>query len=390
MNKKLWLIAVIVVTAFCMFKLYSLTEEETNIDKESRGIFDSYIECTKYLNNKDSKKIKSEISNIIDNISKLHFNRVYLQVRPFSDSIYKSSIFPSSYTVVENQGDELTVDILDYFIKTAKAKNIEIYAWINPYRISNDTDITKISVNNPAYKWLDTNNVKIIKDRGIFYNPSSQEVINLIVDGVKEIVTNYQVDGIIMDDYFYPDDSIDLVDYKEVENSISLTDYRLSKVNELISSIYKNIKNINPKIQFGISPDGNINNNYEIHYADVKKWLKDDGYIDFIMPQLYYGFNNEAKPYIKTLNEWNSLIKNNTKLIVALSLYKSGSIDNYAKNGKYEWIENDNIIKKQIQVARNLTNCIGYSIFRYDYFFDFADNLNLQGEINNYKNLFEF
>lgn len=390
MNKKLWLIAVIVVTAFCMFKLYSLTEEETDIDKESRGIFVSYIECTKYLNNKDSEKIKTEISNMIDNISKLHFNRVYLQVRPFSDSIYKSSIFPSSYTVVEKQGDELTVDILDYFIKTAKAKNIEIYAWINPYRISNDTDITKISVNNPAYKWLDTNNVKIIKDRGIFYNPSSQEVINLIVEGVKEIVTNYHVDGIIMDDYFYPDDSIDLVDYKEVENSISLTDYRLSKVNELISSIYKNIKNINPKIQFGISPDGNINNNYEIHYADVKKWLKDDGYIDFIMPQLYYGFNNEAKPYIKTLNEWNSLIKNNTKLIVALSLYKSGSIDNYAKNGKYEWIENDNIIKKQIQVARNLTNCIGYSIFRYDYFFDFADNLNLQGEINNYKNLFEF
>ena len=390
MNKKLWLIAVIVVTAFCMFKLYSLTEEETNIDKESRGIFVSYIECTKYLNNKDSKKIKTEISNMIDNISKLHFNRVYLQVRPFSDSIYKSSIFPSSYTVVENQGDELVIDILDYFIKTAKAKNIEIYAWINPYRISNDTDITKISVNNPAYKWLDTNKVKIIKDKGIFYNPSSQEVINLIVEGVKEIVTNYHVDGIIMDDYFYPDDSIDLVDYKEVENSISLTDYRLSKVNELISSIYKNIKNINPKIQFGISPDGNINNNYEIHYADVKKWLKDDGYIDFIMPQLYYGFNNEAKPYIKTLNEWNSLIKNNTKLIVALSLYKSGYIDNYAKNGKYEWIENDNIIKKQIQVARNLTNCIGYSIFRYDYFFNFSDNLNLQGEINNYKKLFEF
>ena len=390
MNKKLWLIAVIVVTAFCMFKLYSLTEEETNIDKESRGIFVSYIECTKYLNNKDSKKIKTEISNMIDNISKLHFNRVYLQVRPFSDSIYKSSIFPSSYTVVENQGDELVIDILDYFIKTAKAKNIEIYAWINPYRISNDTDITKISVNNPAYKWLDTNKVKIIKDKGIFYNPSSQEVINLIVEGVKEIVTNYHVDGIIMDDYFYPDDSIDLVDYKEVENSISLTDYRLSKVNELISSIYKNIKNINPKIQFGISPDGNINNNYEIHYADVKKWLKDDGYIDFIMPQLYYGFNNEAKPYIKTLNEWNSLIKNNTKLIVALSLYKSGYIDNYAKNGKYEWIENDNIIKKQIQVARNLTNCIGYSIFRYDYFFIFSDNLNLQGEINNYKKLFEF
>lgn len=384
--KKIYIIAVIAITAFCMSKLYNMKTKSNPV--ESRGIFISYIECLNHLKNKSEIETKSEINNIIDNVKKYHFNRIYLQVRPFSDSIYNSEIFPSSYTIVSNQGDKPSIDVLAYFISQAKKNNIELYAWINPYRISNDTNTTKLSNTNPAYKWLNTNNVKIIKDKGIFYNPSSEEVINLIIEGVKEIVRNYKIDGILLDDYFYPDDTIDLENYQKVASQISLTDYRLNKVNELVSGIYKSIKEINNKIQFGISPDGNLDNNYNIHYADVKTWLSEDGYIDYIMPQLYYGFNNETRPFIKTLNEWNSLIKNDTKLITALSLYKAGTIDKYAKAGKYEWIENSNIIRKQIQVARNIINYTGYAIFRYDYFININNNINLQQEIGEYEKLF--
>lgn len=384
--KKIYIIAVIVITAFCMSKLYNMKTKSNPV--ESRGIFISYIEYLNHLKNKSEIETKSEINNIIDNVKKHYFNRIYLQVRPFSDSIYNSEIFPSSYTIVSNQGDKPSIDVLAYFISQAKKNNIELYAWINPYRISNDTDTTKLSNTNPAYKWLNTNNVKIIKDKGIFYNPSSEEVINLIIEGVKEIVRNYKIDGILLDDYFYPDDTIDLENYQKVASQISLTDYRLNKVNELVSGIYKSIKEINNKIQFGISPDGNLDNNYNIHYADVKTWLSEEGYIDYIMPQLYYGFNNETRPFIKTLNEWNSLIKNDTKLITALSLYKAGTIDKYAKAGKYEWIENSNIIRKQIQVARNIINYTGYAIFRYDYFININNNTNLQQEIGEYEKLF--
>ncbi len=384
--KKIYIIAVIAITAFCMSKLYNMKTKSNPV--ESRGIFISYIECLNHLKNKSEIETKSEINNIIDNVKKYYFNRIYLQVRPFSDSIYNSEIFPSSYTIVSNQGDKPSIDVLAYFISQAKKNNIELYAWINPYRISNDTDTTKLSNTNPAYKWLNTNNVKIIKDKGIFYNPSSEEVINLIIEGVKEIVRNYKIDGILLDDYFYPDDTIDLENYQKVASQISLTDYRLNKVNELVSGIYKSIKEINNKIQFGISPDGNLDNNYNIHYADVKTWLSEEGYIDYIMPQLYYGFNNETRPFIKTLNEWNSLIKNDTKLITALSLYKAGTIDKYAKAGKYEWIENSNIIRKQIQVARNIINYTGYAIFRYDYFININNNINLQQEIGEYEKLF--
>lgn len=322
------------------------------------------------------------------NSKKNYINRIFLQVRPFSDSIYNSDIFPYSHTISGYQGKSIQFDVLDYFIKRAHKENIKIHAWINPYRISNDTDIAFISKINPAYKWLNTNHIKIIDNKGIYYNPASSEVKKLVTDGVVEIIENYDVDGILFDDYFYPDDTIDLENYKEVENTISLEDFRLSQVNELISNVYKKIKELNPRVLFGISPDGNIDNNYEKHYADVKKWLSDDNYIDYIMPQIYYGFLHQTKPFIETINEWNNLIKNNVELIPVLSLYKSGEIDSYAGSGGNEWVENDNIIKKQIQVSRNLSNYVGFSLFRYDFLVKNNKSVNLQNEIDGFRSLF--
>ena len=386
MKKYISFIAVILVTAFFMKNLYVRNYNKQINETENRGVFISYLEYNKYFKEKDEEEIKKEIEKMISNVKKYNLNTVYLQVRAFSDSIYDSYYFPFTHTISGIQGKDINLDILDYFIKKAKSKDIEIYAWVNPYRISNDTDISLISKSNKAYEWLNTSKVKIIEGKGIYYNPASSEVKELIINGIKEIVENYDVSGIVLDDYFYPDDTIDLEEYEEFENIISLTDFRLSNINELISNIYKTIKEIDKNVQFGISPDANIQNNHSIHYADVKTWLSKDGYVDFIMPQLYYGFFHETKPFIETINDWNDLITNDTILIPALSLYKIGNVDNYAGSGKNEWIENSNIIKKQIQVSRNITAYKGFSFFRYDFLID--DKQNVKNEINSYLTLF--
>lgn len=386
MKKIIIYFAVIFITAFLLF---SINRKNKNYYyNESRGIFLSYIEYLEYFQGKDCNNIKKQIDNIMVELKDNYINRIYLQVRPFSDSIYNSNIFPFSHTISGVQGEDIGLDVLDYFLKVAHKENIEIHAWINPYRISNYTDISFLSEDNPAFHWLKTNHVKIIEGKGIYYNPASSEVKDLIINGVIEIVKKYDVDGILFDDYFYPDNTIDLDNYKEVENTISLTDFRLSQVNELVSNIYKKIKEINSDILFGISPDGNINNNYDDHYADVKKWISEDGYVDYIMPQIYYGFIHESKPFIATINEWNNLIKNKVKLIPALALYKSGESDLYAGSGINEWVEEDDIIKKQIQVSRNMSNYTGFSIFRYDYLIRNQKSVNLQNEIYNFQSLF--
>ena len=386
MKKIIIYFAVIFITAFLLF---SINRKNKNYYyNESRGIFLSYIEYLEYFQGKDCNNIKKQIDNIMVELKDNYINRIYLQVRPFSDSIYNSNIFPFSHTISGVQGEDIGLDVLDYFLKVAHKENIEIHAWINPYRISNYTDISFLSEDNPAFHWLKTNHVKIIEGKGIYYNPASSEVKELIINGVIEIVKKYDVDGILFDDYFYPDNTIDLDNYKEVENTISLTDFRLSQVNELVSNIYKKIKEINSDILFGISPDGNINNNYDDHYADVKKWISEDGYVDYIMPQIYYGFIHESKPFIATINEWNNLIKNKVELIPVLALYKSGEPDLYAGSGINEWVEEDDIIKKQIQVSRNMSNYIGFSIFRYDYLIRNQKSVNLQNEIYNFQSLF--
>ena len=337
-------------------------------EEETRAIFVSYIELNKYIKGNDYEISKRNIRKIIKNIKSLKCNTIILQVRSASDAIYKSNIYPLSLNIVNTEYDDY-YDVLDYFIKESHKSNVKVIAWINPYRIRTTCDKTTITEKNPAYKYLDTDIVYI--NNGIYYNPSKQETEDLIVKGVEEVL-NYDVDGILFDDYFYPDNNIDKKDYEEyIKNNefIEEKDYRLNIVNKMIKRVYKTCKNKN--IKFGISPDGNIDNNYNKNYADVKSWLKSNEYIDFIMPQIYYGFYNSTRDYIKVTKEWENLIENkDIELYIALAFYKVGMEDKYAKSGFNEWIDNDNIIMREILLSRNLKNYKGFSLFRYENIFN--------------------
>ena len=343
------------------------SNKKKNVDKEFRGIYISYIEINKYLKDTNINDSKNNINNMINNVKSLNCNVIVLQVRPSCDAIYYSKIFPISKYLSSN--GSYPYDVLKYFIKVSHNNGIKVYAWINPYRVSTTSDIDSISEFNPAYRFINTDTLYI--NNGIHFNPSKRDVEDIIVDGVSEVL-KYDIDGVLFDDYFYPSNDIDLNDYNEYiknNNYISLGEYHLNIVNRMIKRVHSICKEKN--VSFGVSPDGNIENNYNKNYVDVKRWLSSDKYVDFIMPQLYYGFNNSSKPYIDTINEWKSLIKNkDIDFYIALAFYKVGEIDNYAKEGKYEWIENNNIIMKEIVYSRNIDYYKGFCLYRYDNIFD--------------------
>ncbi len=353
---------------------------------EERGVFISYIDYG-VLNGKNKREMESIITKMIDNISDFGLNSVILQTSPFSDSIYPSKIYKTSHVVVKKEGDELPLDILKFFIDKAKEKNIDVYAWVNPYRIRNENNIEILNKEAYYYKWLDTSNIEISK-KGIFLNPASQEVLDYITKGLEELCNNYDIKGVIYDDYYYPSETIDLKDYEKTDKRISLKEYRINNINKLIEQSYNTIKKVNKNIKFGLSPAGNIENNLDKEYLDIKNILKSNK-IDMIIPQLYYGFNNTSKPYIKTLGEWSNINENNLDLYVALSLYKSGNIDKWAGQGQNEWLENDDIIKKQVLVARNENNYKGFYIFRYDNLFNNISNEKLNAEVDNLKSIID-
>lgn len=363
--KKLSLIIIfLAIVFFSNNKVTSVKAEK----EETRAIFISYIELNKYVKKDDQTLSKKNIDKMLENIQNMKFNTVILQVRSASDAIYKSKIFPMSQYVSKKEGEDY-YDVLDYFIKKCHKKNIKLFAWINPYRVRTTADPTTISKENPAYKYLETDTIFI--DNGIYFNPAKKEVKELIVKGVKEVL-EYDVDGILFDDYFYPSDVIDKKDYQEyLKNNdyIEEKQFRLKNVNDLIKNVYSECQK--KKVPFGVSPDGNIENNYNKNYADVKKWLSSNNYVDFIMPQVYYGFYNSSKAYIKVINEWEALIKNKQiDLYIALAFYKVGTEDQFAKEGSSEWLYNDDIIMREIILSRNLKNYKGFALFKYDNVFD--------------------
>ena len=342
-------------------------------DEEIKAIYISYLEFYNNFYGGSKSVNQSKIEKMIDNIKNNNFNAIFLHVSPFSDSIYNSKIFPYSIALTGKEGKNPGFDYLEYFIKIAHSRNIKIHAWINPYRISFESDVNKISQDNPAYQLIGTSNILADK-KGIYYNPASEIVKNLILRQIEEIINNYNVDGIHFDDYFYMQKDIDKLEYSNYQKNggkMNLSEFRLHNTNDLIERVYKTIKEKDNNIVFSIAPDGNINNNYQYHYADVKMWLKSDKYVDMIMPQIYYGFNNEYSPFINVLENWNKITTNkDIKIVPVLALYKCGEVDNEAGKGKNEWMNNSDVLMRQVAIIRN-QSLKGFALFRYDYMYKY-------------------
>lgn len=202
----------------------------------------------------------------------------------------------------------MNYDPLQIMCELSDKYKLKIEAWINPYRVSQDNDYSKLCENNIALKWHNGEKTKeYVKECGnkLYFNPAYKEVNELIVNGVKEIAENYSVDGIHFDDYFYPTsdadfDSVAYDEYKKKGGDLSLGDWRRDNVSSLIKSVYKAIKKVNPDIRFGVSPASDIENDYTSLYADIEKWVSEDGYVDYVCPQIYFGFRNVKQPFMFT------------------------------------------------------------------------------------------
>lgn len=389
MKTKILVLFVFLLVAYLFFIPVKDYERKASKKEEKRAVFISYMELQKYLKGKDIKTAKANINKMISALKSNKFNMIILQVRSFSDAIYESQYFPWSMVISESEGEAYHFDVLAYFIEMSHKNNLELHAWINPYRIRTSSDVSTITVKNPAYNLLETNDVDI-SDNGIYYNPASSNVQKLILDGIEEILENYQVDGIHFDDYFYPNLDIDSENYLEYSkhNDISKDKYHLLMVNNLVKETHKLTKKHH--VVFGISPEGNIENNYSKNQADVYTWAKSNEYVDYLMPQIYYGFQNEAAPFYNVLKKWDNLVKeSDVKILPALAFYKSNQEDLYAKNGKYEWIENDDIIMRQVLLSRNMQSYAGFALFRYDSIFKEEVTEVVNSEIKNLKKIMD-
>ncbi|MCI8308250.1 MAG: family 10 glycosylhydrolase [Lachnospiraceae bacterium] len=324
MFKKIFWCAVLllfpVITALYSCKAASAAEHRgiwiSYIDYEDAGLYDQSESSFKANSDAMFKKLKS-----------YGFNTVYFQVRPYDDAVYPSDIFKWCTYLAPS---EPSYDPLEILVEKAHKYGLSFHAWVNPYRI------TQENIHNPAK------------------NASTER----IVDGVKEIIENYDVDGIHFDDYFYPSRHKGMQYY-----SVPIAE-RKENVNNMIRTVYAAIKQQNPDITFGISPAGNTEYAESIG-CDLETWVNEDGYVDYIIPQLYWSDNyktsdGNTKFYTDTLEEWTSIISGSKPTYIGLALYKAGLKSSVDKG----WRKSKSNIINQIKLERDY-GCDGYVMFSY-------------------------
>ncbi len=335
-------------------------------DSEMRGVWISYIELSmENEEDKSQKRFTEKFEEIAENCKNFGLNTLVVQVRPFCDALYKSEIFPWSHILTEEQGKNPEYDPLEIMCRICKEKELDIHAWVNPYRISRNETPRNLSDNNP---YIINGNIGIETESTVILDPSSEKTQKLIIDGVEEIVKNYDIDGIQFDDYFYPEDieNIDELQYQNYvstvgkDNCMTLDNWRKANVNMLICNTYRRIHSIKNDVVFGVSPQGNIKNNDKL-YADVVNWCTCKGFVDYICPQIYFSTENPALTFEDSLNSWAELdFDKDVKLYVGLGGYKAGSDDDAGT-----WLNSNSILTDEYDILKSNDNVKGFMIYSY-------------------------
>ncbi|MBE5040448.1 family 10 glycosylhydrolase [Ructibacterium gallinarum] len=364
---------------------------------EMRGVWVSTVANIDYPSQQttDANVLRNDLITLLDNCQAMGFNTIFFQVRPASDALYASSIFPWSRYLTGTQGTapDQNFDPLAFAVEEAHARNMELHAWINPYRITNSSaDNDKLASNNPAVQHPEL--VIYDSDGKMYYNPGDSASINLIVDGAVEIVKNYDVDGIHMDDYFYPSgDFNDDTTYSFYKDEYpDKGDWRRAMVNKLVQQMDEAVHAENPDIEFGISPRGiwanasempegsdtNGGGSYNQIYADSRAWVK-NGWVDYIMPQIYWNIGYEIADY-SVLTQWWSDVVDGTdvRLYIGEGAYRTTSSTLPAWTGD----NGTNELRQHVALGRSNDLISGYCMFTYHTFLENRAIFDLMTELN--------
>ncbi len=367
-------------------------------EDELRGVWISYLDWQKLPSGE--QEFRQAVDQMLARCVDLHMNAVFVHVRPDADAMYPSAWFPWSRFVTGTQGEDPGYDPLAYFVEAAHGRGLQFHAWINPYRVTGyQNRFEQLSEESPAKIWLGdsdpSNDRWVLRQNGEYYlNPAVPQVQELIVNGVCEIVRNYDVDGIHFDDYFYPevDDAdparqFDKAEYDASGSGLAIADWRRENVNGLIRGVYRAVKEIRPQVQFGISPEGYVDHLRSDNrlFADIDTWVSEDGYVDYIMPQLYWGFEHkladgQPAPYAfsENLRTWISLkSRGRTRLYLGLAMYKTGS-GTKDNNPVPEWLRRSDIIRRQVEAGRASKMVSGYCFYAYSSFQEAACQAEVQ------------
>ena len=298
-----------------------------------------------WMAGRSEEEFRAELYKAFTNCRTIGLNTVFLHVRAYQDAYYDSSLFPKGAYLT---GD---YDPLEIMTDEAHKAGLSAHAWINPLRGQTPESLAALDERYILRQWyrdtLKNGTYLAVVDGRYWLNPAYEGVRKLCADGVREILEHYDVDGIHIDDYFYPtqDPSFDAEAFA-ASGCADLGEFRRQNCTQLVKMLYDSVKSYDPSLIFSISPNGNQHLNFDELYADTALWAGVDGYCDWILPQLYYGFANDTCPFAETLEYWENIAVS-AKLIPGLASYKVGRSDQWAGSGADEWLTDPEVLSSE-------------------------------------------
>ena len=357
--------------------------------------YDITLMCIKNGAQRPIDEYRSRVSMMVATLLSLGINTVFIQARPNGDSLYDSDIFPPSAYASGKLGQDSAYDVFGILANEAIRAGISVHAWINPLRLMKISELSEIDEKYVIGRWKNDFLGTRISTVGeyCYLDPAYTEVRDLIVSGAIELMDRYDIDGIHIDDYFYPTTAkaFDAISYEIYGNGLSLADFRRKNINLLISELHAAASA--RELIFGVSPGGNMDRNYNELYADIEEWCE-QGIVDYLCPQIYFGLLHETFPFEKTAREFSLMCaENGIDLIIGMTLEKAqngynGIGDVYAGSGKNEWIDNKDVLARCADVVFSL-DCKGIAFFSYRLFYSPNDRSENEATKEERENLFK-
>jgi uncharacterized lipoprotein YddW (UPF0748 family) len=264
---------------------------------------------------------QSELRAIFDKAAQLRLNAIVLQVRPECDAFYRSKREPWSSFLTGKMGraPDTDDDPLEFAVREAHARGLELHAWINPFRAlansARETSATHISRTHPEWVRRYGNQ--------LWVDPGEADAREYTLAVILDIVHRYDIDGLHIDDYFYPYPTKDRADfpddapwqrYQARGGTLNRADWRRENINQFVATMYRAVKAEKRHVKVGISPFGiwrpgvppSIEaqlDSFNHLFADSRKWLN-EGWCDYLAPQLYWSIVPAQQSFPALLEWW--------------------------------------------------------------------------------------
>lgn len=308
-------VAILLLSLSCFVSAQSFApsnERPPAVPREFRGAWSACVYNIDWPSRKGMSVAsqQSELRAILNRMQSLNMNALIFQVRPNADAVYRSSLEPWSSWISGTMGRSPGYDPLEFCIREAHARGIEVHAWFNPFRALPNSSMpaarNHVTRTNPSvirrfknYSWMD---------------PASSWTRSHALKVMMDVVRRYDIDGLHIDDYFYPYPDVNKDGTpKQIFPDGKNNSQRRAYVDSFVKNMYSSVKKEKPWVRVGISPFGIWRpgvpagttariDAYGHLAADSRKWLA-NGWCDYLSPQLYWRINSEQS-FTRLLTWW--------------------------------------------------------------------------------------